>query len=79
MLAHVLSGIVRPGGRRTFPPLRAEQLPAMLGRVEVIRDANGVAHIYAQEERDLYAALGYVQGADRFVLLDIVRHLGAGE
>ena len=62
----------------TFPELSAAHLPAMQGRLEVIRDANGVPHIYAEHEPDLFAALGYLQGADRFVLLDVVRHFGAG-
>jgi penicillin amidase len=78
MLVRVLASMTRPPSPRTFPPLTREQLPPMRGRVEVIRDANAVVHIYAEHERDLYAALGYAQGADRFVLLDVLRHFGAG-
>jgi penicillin amidase len=63
---------------RTVPALRAELLPPMRGAIEILRDANGVPHIFADEEPDLYAALGYLQGADRFFVLDLVRHFGAG-
>ena len=78
MLARTLASMARPASPSTFPPLTAAHLPPMRGRVEVLRDANGVVHIYAEHECDLFAALGYAQGADRFVLLDIIRHLGAG-
>jgi penicillin amidase len=78
MLLRTVSALHREPRAYTVPPLAATNLPPMLGRVEILRDRNGVPHIYACEEPDLYATLGYLQGADRFVLLDIVRHLGAG-
>jgi len=66
----------RPPG--TSPRLARAHLPALAGRVEIVRDARGVPHVYADEERDLYAVLGWLQAADRFVLLDLLRHVGAG-
>src|SRR5579862_4635690 len=78
MLGRTLRSILRQASAHTFPPLTAEHLPPMRGRVEIIRDANAVVHIYGEHEPDLYAALGYTQGADRFVLIDVIRHLGAG-
>jgi len=78
MLGRTLRSLVRVPQPRTWPALTPAHLPRMRGRVEVVRDAHGVPHIYAEHEPDLFAALGYVQGADRFVLLDIVRHFGAG-
>jgi penicillin amidase len=68
-------------GRRvagTRPALSAENLPRMRGRLEVLRDARGLAHVYAEHEEDLYAGLGFLQAADRFFQLDLLRHLGAG-
>lgn len=62
----------------TFPALTPRHLPAMRGQVEIVRDERGVPHIYATEEPDLYAALGYLMAADRFTLMDLIRHLGAG-
>ena len=78
MLARTIRGVVATPRPQTFPALTAAHLPATRGRLEVIRDANGIPHIYADEEPDLFAALGFLQAADRFILLDIVRHLGAG-
>jgi penicillin amidase len=78
MLARTLRAIVRGAVPRTFPALDVRHLPPVRGRLEVIRDANGVAHCYAADERDLFAALGYLQGADRFPMIDLLRHLGAG-
>jgi len=78
MLARTLRAVMTGSEARTFPALTETLLPPMRGRVELIRDAHGIPHIYAEHEPDLYAALGYLQAADRFVLLDVVRHLGAG-
>ncbi len=66
----------RVGG--THPEPTAANLPAMRGRLEIVRDRHGVPHIYAEHETDAYAAVGFLQGADRFVFLDLVRHLGGG-
>ncbi len=62
----------------TFPPLSVAHLPPMRDEVEIIRDRRGVPHIYARNETDLYATLGYLMAADRFTQLDLIRHLGAG-
>jgi len=78
MLARVLRRRAGAPAAGTFPPLTAANLPAMQGRVEILRDANGVAHVYADDEGDRYRAAGWLQGADRFFFLDIIRHLGAG-
>jgi penicillin amidase len=78
MLLRTIAVLLRGPRPTTFPTLSPDRLPRMQGRVEIIRDGRGIPHIYAQNEPDLYAALGYLQGADRFVLLDILRHLGAG-
>ncbi|HVP27603.1 MAG TPA: penicillin acylase family protein [Myxococcota bacterium] len=68
-------------GRRrsgTSPRLCAANLPRLDGRVEIVRDLRGVPHVYADEERDLYAVLGWLQAADRFFLMDVIRHVGGG-
>jgi penicillin amidase len=78
MIARTIGSLLRTPQPRTFPPLRAELLPPMRGRVEILRDAHGIPHIYAEQEPDLYAALGYLQAADRFFALDLLRHFGAG-
>jgi len=63
---------------RTRPALTAANLPPVRGRLEIVRDARGIAHVWAEHERDLYAALGFLQAADRFTQLDLLRHIGAG-
>lgn len=77
-IARVAAGVLRGQRPKTFPALRPENLPPMQGPVQIIRDARGIAHIYAEQEADLYAALGFLQAADRFTQLDLLRHFGAG-
>jgi penicillin amidase len=67
----------RPAARTT-PALVAANLPRFHGRTEIVRDARGVPHVYAAVERDAYAALGWLQAADRFFFMDLLRQLAAG-
>jgi len=46
--------------------------------VEVIRDSCGVPHIFAQNEKDAYFALGYCMAQDRLVQLEIMRLMARG-
>jgi penicillin amidase len=78
MAARLLATVA---GRRfagSRPALTAANLPVPRGRLEIVRDAHGIAHVQAEHEPDLYAALGFLQAADRFLQLDLLRHLGAG-
>jgi len=77
-LFRFLTGRLRGQTQGTFPPLTPELLPPTRGRVEILRDARGIPHIYAGNEEDLYGVLGYLMAADRFTLMDVLRHLGAG-
>jgi len=47
--------------------------------VSVRYDNRGVPHIQAQNERDLYRALGYVHAQDRLFQMEIIRRLAQGE
>lgn len=47
--------------------------------VTVRYDDRGVPHIHAEDEADLYRALGYVQAQDRLFQMEIVRRLANGE
>jgi penicillin amidase len=50
-----------------------------LGRsVEIIRDANGIPHIFAANDRDAAFALGYVHAQDRLLQMELMRRFGAG-
>ncbi|MFO8055820.1 MAG: penicillin acylase family protein [bacterium] len=47
--------------------------------VTIIYDKHGVAHIEAENDSDLFYALGYAMAQDRFFLMDLLRHMGKGE
>ncbi len=65
--------------RRAFPDVDGEVAIAGLGAgVEVVRDDMGVAHIYADNQHDLFAAQGYVHAQERFWQMDVWRHIGSG-
>jgi len=65
--------------RRSFPQTSGEvNLPGLHSTVDVLRDASGIPHIYAQDDHDLFMAQGYVHAQDRFWQMDFWRHIGAG-
>jgi penicillin amidase len=47
-------------------------------RVEVIRDTNGIPHIYARNMHDLFFAQGYVQAQDRWWQMEFFRKTCGG-
>ncbi|KGR86093.1 penicillin acylase family protein [Lysinibacillus odysseyi] len=46
--------------------------------VKVVRDGDGVPHIDAQSDADLYRAQGYVQAQDRLFQMDLARRQASG-
>lgn len=62
-------------------PVRDGQasLPGLQAAVDVHYDERGVPHIRAQNEADLYRALGYVQAQDRLFQMEMLRRLARGE
>ncbi|MBN2662508.1 MAG: penicillin acylase family protein [Bacteroidales bacterium] len=46
--------------------------------VEVYRDENGIPHIIAQNEEDLYRAAGYILASDRLWQMDLIRRATQG-
>jgi penicillin amidase len=46
--------------------------------VEVLRDRWGVAHIYAQNQHDLFFAQGWVAAQDRLFQMELWKHAGQG-
>ncbi len=60
--------------RRGFPRIDgALQLPGLQADVTVIRDKNGIPHIYASNTHDLFMAQGYVQAQDRMWQMESFR------
>jgi penicillin G amidase len=53
-------------------------IPGLTAEVRVVRDANGVPHIFARNEDDASIALGYVHARDRLWQMDMMRHLAEG-
>ena len=82
VLVLVLAAITTFGwavGRRALPETSGEaQLDGLAADVRVLRDAQGVPHIYAEQSSDLFRAQGYVHAQDRFFEMDFRRHVTAG-
>ncbi len=69
----------REKAMESFPQIEGEiQLDGLDAQAEIFRDSNGIPHIYASTEHDLFFAQGYVQAQDRFWQMDLWRHQGAG-
>jgi penicillin amidase len=54
-------------------------LKNMSSPVEVFRDEYGVPHIFAQNESDLYRAVGYLMAQDRMWQMDLIRRGTTGQ
>ncbi|WP_460704318.1 penicillin acylase family protein [Myceligenerans halotolerans] len=66
-------------GRRALPATSGEvQVEGLTADVRVLRDQQGVPHIYADQATDLFRAQGYVHAQDRFFEMDFRRHVTAG-
>lgn len=46
--------------------------------VKVVRDKNGIVHIRAENDEDLFFAVGYSMAQDRFMIMDLFRRAGGG-
>jgi penicillin G amidase len=65
--------------RRSLPELTGAATVSGLERpVDIVRDRDGVAHVFAANERDAQFALGYVHAQERLWQLELHRRLGAG-
>jgi penicillin amidase len=65
--------------RKSLPQISGQAVVSGITEdVEIIRDGYGVPHIYAQNEPDLYFALGYAMAQDRFWQMEFQRRLGQG-
>lgn len=65
--------------RTSLPTIDGEIVLAGLdAEIEILREANGVPHIYAETEADAYFGLGFVHAQDRLFQIEMRRRLGAG-
>ena len=54
------------------------QIEGLTGKVSVYRDAQGVPHIVAENEKDLYTMAGYLSAQDRLWQMDLLRRVTQG-
>ena len=65
--------------RTSLPTVDGEiALSGLDGKIEILREANGVPHIYAASRADAYFGLGFVHAQDRLWQIEMRRRLGAG-
>lgn len=65
---------------RSLPKTEGEiHLSGLKEKVEIIRDKDGVPHIRAKNDHDLYMAQGYVQAQDRLFQMDLSRRQASGK
>jgi len=70
---------VRSQIRKSFPETTGTLIvPGIVQPVEIDRDQYGVPRIEAQNEHDLFFALGYVHAQDRLWQMDMTRRIGQG-
>ncbi|NBC31961.1 MAG: penicillin acylase family protein [Alphaproteobacteria bacterium] len=79
VLSVVGSGVFLVWLQTGLPPRAGSAAIAGLSApVRIIRDDQGIPHIFADTEADAYTALGYVHAQDRLFQMDAQRMLGAG-
>lgn len=65
---------------KSFPQMNGTlQMAGLEGKVTVVRDGNGVPHIYGDNQDDLFMAQGYVHAQDRLWQMEMNRHVGHGQ
>lgn len=65
--------------RTSLPKLNgAETLGGIGAKVEIVRDRQGVPHIFAESRADAYFGLGFVHAQDRLWQMELNRRVGSG-
>lgn len=78
-LTIVLYGVWSWYARQAFPKTSgAIDLPGLEQPVEILRDEYGVPHIYANTDKDLLFAQGYVHAQERFWQMEVQRRTASG-
>ena len=62
----------------TFEAAAGLHLPGLVAPVEVLRDANGIPHITAANDHDLFFMQGRIHAEDRLFQMDLLRRSAAG-
>lgn len=54
------------------------RLDGLIAAVDIVRDRNGVPHIFAEADADAWFALGFVHAQDRLYQMEMTRRAGRG-
>lgn len=73
-----VDGLYRTARNAVHPAEEQVDIPALERPVRIVRDARGVPHIFAENDRDAIIALGYVVAQDRLFQLDFIPRVAAG-
>ncbi|KAF0239319.1 MAG: penicillin [Prolixibacteraceae bacterium] len=57
---------------------KSVQISGLTGEVTILRDTFGIPHIYAENEKDLYRAVGFAMAQDRLWQMDLLRRVTQG-
>jgi len=77
----VIAGLILITGikRGALPQYEGElTVKGLTKEVTVFRDQRGMPHIYAENEHDLYLAVGYVMAQERLWFMDLIRRATTG-
>jgi penicillin amidase len=78
-LALIVAGAAYVALRNTVPsPSGALAMAGLSAPVDVVRDREGVPHIFARTTDDLYMAMGFVHAQDRLWQMELQRRTGQG-
>ena len=79
LIMGALSSLAVTTVRSAYPQTSGElRIAGLSGSVQVLRNEQGVADIYADNPTDLFTAQGFVHAQDRFWQMDFRRHITAG-
>lgn len=60
------------------PPSHPESLPRLHAAAKLVRDVDGIAHVQARNEHDLFFLQGYTHAKDRLFQMDVSRRTADG-
>ena len=65
--------------QRSLPQLTGEaKVKGIADPVEILRDNEGVPHVFAKAERDVWFAVGYLHAQDRLWQMEVQRRVAYG-
>src|SRR5262249_12344865 len=78
-LATLAVGVAYVGLKNTVPATSgALAIAGLSGPVEIVRDHEGVPHVFAPTTDDLFSALGFLHAQDRLWQMELTRRAGQG-